>query len=72
MEFPARSITEQETELVAEYLTFNEDQAYKFFKALENLPRKALCFNGENGDQRIITYDNAKRIAYEQSNKNFV
>lgn len=64
MDTPANKVTKDEIRLVAEYLTLKNDQIYKFFREL-NFSRKALCFDGNSGGQKIISFDHAKAIARE-------
>lgn len=71
MDTPTALISKREIVLVAEYLTSKEDQIYNFSCEL-NFSRKALCFTGNNGGQKIISLDNAKRIALEAKHGNTV
>lgn len=64
MDTPVTDISKKEAHLVAEYLTLTSNQIYKFRCEL-NFSRRALCFIGNSGGQKIISFDHAKKIAKE-------
>jgi hypothetical protein len=50
-----------EVQRVSEILSQREGSTYKFFRFL-NLARLSLVFQGDNGDQKVLTLDHAKLI----------